>query len=129
MEVADDGTTTAVGEPVTLTPDEEGLWTYTFTDLPKYRDGAQIAYSVIETPVPGYTSTVAVSTGEDRLLTVTNTAEPEPTPTPEPTPSPTPTPDGPLSKTGMSGTVPAIGLALLLVAGGALVARRARSES
>ena len=133
VEVADDGTTTAVGEPVTLTPDEEGLWTYTFADLPRYRDGAQIAYSVIETPVAGYTSTVAVSTGEHRLLTVTNTAEPEPTPsptpTPEPTPSPTPTPDGPLSKTGMSGTVPAIGLALLLVAGGALVARRARSES
>ena len=42
-------------------------WKYTFTGLPKYKDGAEIVYTVTETDIPGnYTSTVDG-------LTITNT--------------------------------------------------------
>ena len=38
----------------TITPDENGKWEYTFTDLPKSRDGVEIEYTVTEDPVPAY---------------------------------------------------------------------------
>ena len=47
-------------ETVQITPDKEGNWAYTFTDLPKYQqDGkTEIAYTVTEQPVAGYTATI-----------------------------------------------------------------------
>ncbi len=50
-------------------------WTHTFTDLPKYKDGVEIVYTVEENGVPtGYTSTTSgnVTTG----FTITNTYTP-----------------------------------------------------
>ncbi len=39
----------------TITPDEDGKWEYTFTDLPKNREGGgEIEYTVTEDPVPEY---------------------------------------------------------------------------
>ncbi|MBQ2305345.1 MAG: Cna B-type domain-containing protein, partial [Firmicutes bacterium] len=47
-------------ETVQITPDKEGNWAYTFTELPKYQqDGkTEIAYTVTEQPVAGYTATI-----------------------------------------------------------------------
>ncbi len=40
-------------------PDENGNWSYTFKDLPKYRDqGVEIAYTITEDPVPEYETTI-----------------------------------------------------------------------
>lgn len=46
------------GKTAVVQPDADGEWKYSFTDLPKYRDGGiEIAYSVKEAVVPeGYTS-------------------------------------------------------------------------
>ena len=50
--------------PVTKTwvddNNKEGNWAYTFTELPKYQqDGkTEIAYTVTEQPVAGYTATI-----------------------------------------------------------------------
>ena len=41
-------------DSATITPDENGKWEYTFTDLPKSRDGVEIEYTVTEDPVPAY---------------------------------------------------------------------------
>ena len=38
--------------------DENGEWKYSFTDLPKYRDGHEISYSVIEDAVPDYSTEI-----------------------------------------------------------------------
>ena len=47
-----------VVQTATVKPDASGKWTYTFTDIPKYHDGAEIKYTVEEIPVsswkPGY---------------------------------------------------------------------------
>ena len=57
----------------TIKPDENGDWTHTFTDLPKYRDhGTEIVYTVEEVPVDKYTTSI---TG----TTITNTHIPETT--------------------------------------------------
>ncbi len=40
----------------TVTPDEDGNWAYAFTDLPRYADKAEIAYTVEEVSVNGYTT-------------------------------------------------------------------------
>ena len=47
-------------ETVQITPDKEGNWAYTFTELPKYQqDGkTEIAYTITEQPVAGYTATI-----------------------------------------------------------------------
>ena len=43
----------------TVTPDADGNWTYSFTELPKYdTDGTEITYTVKEEAVEGYTSKV-----------------------------------------------------------------------
>ena len=50
----------ANGEEVnsqTVTPDEDGSWAYSFTDLPKFVNGQEITYTVSETPVEDYTTT------------------------------------------------------------------------
>jgi len=47
-------------DTVQITPDKDGNWAYTFTELPKYKqDGkTEIAYTVTEQPVAGYTTTI-----------------------------------------------------------------------
>ncbi len=50
----------ANGEEVnsqTVTPDEDGSWAYSFTDLPKFVNGQEITYTVSETPVEDYSTT------------------------------------------------------------------------
>ena len=42
----------------TVTPDANGNWKYSFTNVPKYANGQEITYTVEETAVDGYTSTV-----------------------------------------------------------------------
>lgn len=58
----------------TITPDKTGKWTYTFDNLPKYKDGKAIKYTVAEDAVAGYTTTYSEDT-----LTITNTYAPTPT--------------------------------------------------
>ncbi|WP_311405676.1 Cna B-type domain-containing protein [Lancefieldella rimae] len=72
-----DGTDT--GKTVTL--DEAGNWTGTFSNLPKYKDGTAITYTVKEDEVSGYTSEVTgdATTG----FTITNTEVPHDTPKPK----------------------------------------------
>ena len=41
----------------TVTADEAGKWSYSFTDLPKYADGKEITYTVSEEEVADYTTT------------------------------------------------------------------------
>lgn len=42
-----------------VTPDDNGNWTYSFTDLPKFKAGKEIVYTVAEKAVEGYVSTVS----------------------------------------------------------------------
>ena len=73
-----DGTDT--GKSITL--DEAGNWTGTFSSLDKYKaDGTEIIYSVKEDEVSGYTSEVTgdATTG----FTITNTEVPHDTPKPK----------------------------------------------
>ncbi|MDO5346419.1 MAG: Cna B-type domain-containing protein, partial [Lachnospiraceae bacterium] len=55
-----------------VTPDENGNWSWSFTDLPKYENGQEITYTVTEDAVEGYESEV---TGYN----VTNSYTPETT--------------------------------------------------
>ena len=111
----------------TLTLDAAGNWTGSFTDLPKYKDGAEIAYTVKEDAVEGYTSEVTgdAATG----FTVTNTEVPPTTPETPGNPE-TPEPKKPSKKkvpyTGDAGILPAATtLAMGVVsAGSAYVVRR-----
>lgn len=40
------------------TASEQTGWKYTFTNLPKYKDGKQITYTIQEDPVADYTTTI-----------------------------------------------------------------------
>ena len=68
------------GDPVALNAGNE--WTYTWKDLPKYKDGDEIVYTADETAVPaGYDKTgPEKTTAEDGTITftVTNTYNPTP---------------------------------------------------
>ncbi len=65
-----DETGTAITQAVT--PHTDGSWTWTFTDIPKYRDGGEeIVYTFAESQVDGYDTTVSADG-----LTITNTYEP-----------------------------------------------------
>ncbi|MBR1758230.1 MAG: Cna B-type domain-containing protein [Lachnospiraceae bacterium] len=70
----------ASGDPVTLP--EDGEWTYTWENLPKYNNGTEISYTADETAVPaGYTKTGPVKeVAEDGTVTftITNTYTPTP---------------------------------------------------
>ncbi len=48
----------AIVETVTITPDEDGNWNWNFTDLPKYSNGVEIEYTITETAVDGYETTI-----------------------------------------------------------------------
>ncbi|MBR2257281.1 MAG: Cna B-type domain-containing protein [Blautia sp.] len=62
------------GDPVVLS--EENKWTYTFNELPVYKDGLFIHYSVEETTIPdGYKASVTGSAVKG--YTIINTHEPE----------------------------------------------------
>ena len=66
-----DGVKTAA---VTVTADNG--WNYSFPDLPKYNsDGKEIAYTITEDSVSGYTS--SVSGDSEKGFTITNTHKPE----------------------------------------------------
>ncbi len=71
---------TASGDPVALNAGNK--WTYTWENLPKYKEGKEIVYSADETAVPaGYTKTgPEKTTAEDGTITftVTNTYDPKP---------------------------------------------------
>lgn len=68
---------TAVGTPVAVNKDSTvgtTEWAYQWADLPKYKNGGtEIAYTVEELPVPGYTSTVTGNMADG--FTVTNTVK------------------------------------------------------
>lgn len=68
----------AYGDPITITPDENGKWSYSQDNLPKTNSsGTPWSYTVEEQAVPGYiTSYGEVTTGEDGKLatTITNKA-------------------------------------------------------
>ena len=56
-------------QTVTITSDTE--WTHTFENLPKYQNGVEINYTVTETPVEGYQTSI---TGDSSTgFTITNT--------------------------------------------------------
>ncbi len=66
------------GEPVTVTvtPDEEGDWSWSFTGLPKYSDGEEIHYSVKEDyEATGYAAEYTLD--EDGNFIITNTHIPD----------------------------------------------------
>ena len=64
-----DGTDT--GKTITL--DEAGNWTGTFSNLPKYKDGTAITYTVKEDDITNYTSTTTGDTTTGFMITNTNT--------------------------------------------------------
>uniref|UniRef100_UPI0028D364C9 Cna B-type domain-containing protein n=1 Tax=Cryptobacterium curtum TaxID=84163 RepID=UPI0028D364C9 len=114
------------GKSVTL--NAAGNWKGSFTDLPKYKSGALISYTVKEDDISGYTS--AISGDATSGFTITNTQVPvtPDNPTTPDTPS-TPKPKTPASilpKTGDDGILPLAGtmLAAALASVGAAFARR-----
>jgi pilin isopeptide linkage protein/LPXTG-motif cell wall-anchored protein len=69
----------ASGDPVALNADNK--WTYTWENLPKYKNGTLIEYTADETAVPaGYDKKVEKTTAQDGTVTftVTNTYNPTP---------------------------------------------------
>ncbi len=50
-------------------------WTGSFVNLPKYKDGKEITYTVEEVPVEGYTATIKKN--DDGIYVITNTHEVE----------------------------------------------------
>ena len=62
----------------TVTLSDENNWTHTFSELPRYKDGIEIEYSIIEDEVKGYVSTFEEgSLDSDNNITtvITNTHE------------------------------------------------------
>ena len=59
----------------TLTLNAANNWTGSFVNLPKFEAGQQIAYSVVELEVPGYTSAIAGSAEDGFVITNTHTPE------------------------------------------------------
>ena len=43
----------------TVSPDGRGIWSYSFTDLPKYENGDEIVYTVTEDAVADYTTEIS----------------------------------------------------------------------
>ena len=62
---------TATGTSVELSGNQ---WTYTWNNLPIYKNGKKIVYTVQENPITGYQSTISnISSG---IITITNTYHP-----------------------------------------------------
>ena len=101
-----------VVETITLSKDND--YSYTLKDMPKYKNGELIKYSIEEIKIP---DNYEVSYDEDKenyTFTLTNTyhkekpepkpdpkPDPEPKPEPEPKPKPTPKPSYDIPKTGV----------------------------
>ncbi|MBP5632073.1 MAG: Cna B-type domain-containing protein [Clostridia bacterium] len=49
-------------------------WTFTFTDLDKYKNGKEIVYTLGEVPVPGYVTKIS----DDEYIIVNDFIKPEP---------------------------------------------------
>ncbi|MCT1905182.1 Cna B-type domain-containing protein [Oceanobacillus sojae] len=60
-----------------VTADENGNWSHVFEGLPKYHEGSEIQYRVVENAIEGYTATTAKQT--DGSFVVTNSYTPEQT--------------------------------------------------
>ena len=45
-------------ETVKITPDDKGDWSYRFAELPAYRDGKRIVYTITEDSVKGYVTSI-----------------------------------------------------------------------
>ncbi len=73
-------------------PNEEGLWLYSFTNLPETRDGQKIRYVIQEAPVENYEIRSEGYHLVNQYITPTPTATPSPIPSPTPSPTATPTP-------------------------------------
>ncbi len=91
------------------TLDETGGWTHTFADLPKYKDGKEIVYTVTEDEVTGYETEIKDGTVTNRHTLETETeseseseSETESKKETE-SPSETETPSAPGSDPGSSG--------------------------
>ena len=72
----------------TVSPDADGSWSWSFTNLPKCSAGKEIVYTVSEAEVKDYTAEVK---GYDIINHYSPAATETPSPTPTATPSPTPT--------------------------------------
>ena len=84
------------GDPVTITADnagQDGKWTYTYTGLDKYEAGEEIAYTVKEEAVSGYTTTY---NGLDITNSYVRSNPSRPPKDPDPTPDPVVDPDEPI---------------------------------
>jgi len=127
-----DGTDT--GKTITL--DEAASWTGTFSNLPKYKDGTEIVYSVKEDDIANYT--VAITGDATTGFTITNTEVPHDTPKPkEDTPKksnrkPAKKSGGVVPYTGDSNAtgiaIALVSAAVVLIGGGIYLHRRGRRE-
>ncbi|WP_248686390.1 Cna B-type domain-containing protein [Streptococcus merionis] len=96
------------GKYVVVTADSK--WTYSFKNLPKYKNGKAIVYTISEDPVAGYTTKIDG-------MTITNTHKPD---KPTPPPSEEPNKPSPKSKGGRKSALPKTGEAsswLLVLSG------------
>ncbi len=59
---------------LTVKEDVEGNWKYSWTGLPKYKNGKEINYTVIEEKVEGYTTSI---TNKENIFTIINSHTPE----------------------------------------------------
>lgn len=87
-----------------MKPNDEGLWLYSFNDLPEMRDGQKIQYVIREAPVEKYETKVEGYHLVNQYIT--------PSPSPSTNPSPTPTAPYTPPKTGDESPM-ALWLALL----------------
>ena len=127
-----DGTDT--GKTITL--DEAANWTGTFSNLPKYKDGTEIVYTVKEDDIANYT--VAITGDATTGFTITNTEVPHDTPKPkEDTPKksnrkPAKKSGGVVPYTGDSNAtgiaIALVSAAVVLIGGGIYLHRRGRRE-
>ena len=60
---------------VEVKADEQGNWSYTFEDLPKFENGKEIVYTVTENVVKNYTTEITGSVEDGFVITNTHTPE------------------------------------------------------
>ena len=72
---------------------DEGLWLYSFNDLPEMRDGQKIQYVIREAPVEKYETKVEGYHLVNQYITPSPSPSTTPSPTPEPSVTPRPTPE------------------------------------
>ena len=70
-----------------ITVTEKDEWKFSFTNLPKYKDGKEIKYTIEEEAVKGYITNIEGD--QEKGFSINNVIEDKPNP------SPTPTPDAP----------------------------------